>query len=228
MRSSLRVRKGMDRHYLCEKMLQSFCQLPPSWLSNATSAGSLQYSHTPREGSDGLSSRDHRRSMYNSQNRRTRGRRRASLIGSCAASRLGAQLALRNEESIAMASNPVKTSQLNTFPYPLSIERRSKLRFPLELPVSYRTLEPKSSCAGEGWVVNMNRGGVLVSAQHEVGVGTRMELSIEWPSLLYGRVPMRFVTVGEVVRCDASSFAVTLARYQFRTARRRKVTSIDA
>jgi hypothetical protein len=75
--------------------------------------------------------------------------------------------------------------------------------------------------------VNMNRGGVLVSSQHQIKVGARMELSIEWPSLLYGKVPLRFVTVGDVVRCDASSFAVTLARYQFRTAKR-KVTSIDA
>jgi hypothetical protein len=54
-----------------------------------------------------------------------------------------------------------------------------------------------------------------------------MKLSIEWPSLLYGRVPLRFVTVGKVVRCDASSFAVTVVRYEFRTAKR-KVTSIDA
>ena len=53
-----------------------------------------------------------------------------------------------------------------------------------------------------------------------------MELSIEWPSLLHGRIPLRFVTVGEVVRCDAWSFAMTLAGYQFRTAKK-KVTSID-
>ena len=106
------------------------------------------------------------------------------------------------------------------------IERRSKVRFPLELRVSYRTLGG-SIYSGEGWVVNMNGGGVLVSAQHQVGVGTRLELSIEWPSLLYGRIPLRFVTVGGVVRCDASSFAVRLVRHQFRTAKM-KVTFIDA
>jgi len=126
-----------------------------------------------------------------------------------------------------MTSMPVKNSEPNAFSSSLLIERRSKVRFPLALRVSFRTLARGSTCSGEGWVVNMNRGGVLVSAQHEVGVGTRMELSIEWPSLLYGRVPLRFVTVGEVVRCDASSFAVTLARYQFRTAKR-KVTAIDS
>ena len=73
----------------------------------------------------------------------------------------------------------------------------------------------------------MNRGGVLVSSQHQLDVGQRIELSIEWPSLLYGRVPLRFVTVGTVVRGDASNFAVALARYQFRTAKK-KVTFIDA
>jgi hypothetical protein len=126
-----------------------------------------------------------------------------------------------------MSSNPVKNSEPHTFSHPFSIERRSKIRFPLELQVSYRTLGRGTPCTGEGCVVNMNRGGVLVSSRHEVDVGKRMELSIEWPSLLYGRVPLRFVTVGEVVRCDASSFAVRLARYQFRTAKK-KITFIDA
>ena len=126
-----------------------------------------------------------------------------------------------------MSSNPVKNSEPNCTFHPFFIERRSKIRFPLELRASYRTLGRGSPCAGEGWVVNMNRSGVLVSAQHEVDVGKRVELSIDWPSLLYGRVPLRFVTVGTVVRCDGSNFAVTLARYQFRTAKR-KVTSIDA
>ena len=126
-----------------------------------------------------------------------------------------------------MSSIPVKNSEPSAFFHPFPIERRSKVRFPLELRVRYRTLGGGTSSAGEGWVVNMSRGGILVSSQHEIGVGVRMELSVEWPSLLYGRVPLRFVTEGDVVRCDASSFAVMLARYQFRTAKR-KVTSIDS
>jgi hypothetical protein len=126
-----------------------------------------------------------------------------------------------------MSSMPVKNNQPNTFSCTLLIERRSKVRFPIELRVSYRTVGRGIAHAGEGWVVNMNRGGVLVSSQNEINVGARMELSIEWPSLLYGRVPLRFVAVGQVVRCDKFSFAVTLARYQFRTAKK-KVTPIDA
>ena len=140
---------------------------------------------------------------------------------------LARHLLAKPEEPTAMSSMPVKNSEQNALSRTFFVERRSKIRFPLELRASYRTLGRGPSCTGDGWVVNMNRCGVLVSSRQEVCVGTRMELSIEWPSLLYGKVPLRFVTVGTVVRCDASSFALTLARYQFRTAKK-KVTSIDS
>jgi hypothetical protein len=126
-----------------------------------------------------------------------------------------------------MSSNPIRNSEPATLSYLPWLERRSKVRFPLELRLSYRTLGRGSRCSGEGWVVNMNKSGVLVSGQHQIDVGTRMELRIEWPSLLHGRVPLRFVTVGEVVRCEASCFALMLTGYQFRTAKR-NVTSIDS
>jgi len=72
-------------------------------------------------------------------------------------------------------------------------------------------------------VVNMSRNAVLVSAKHGVYVGKRMELSIEWPSLLHGRIPLRFVAAGEVVRFDASGFVVKLFGHQFRTVKRKVI-----
>jgi hypothetical protein len=59
-----------------------------------------------------------------------------------------------------------------------------------------------------------------VNAQHEVSVGTRIELNIEWPYLLDGRVPLQLVTMGSVARCEDSSFALVLSRHQFRTTRK--------
>ena len=100
------------------------------------------------------------------------------------------------------------------------LERRSKVRFPLELRVRYRSLARRSPAAGTGVVVNMSRSGALISSEHAMSAGVRIELSIEWPSLLDGRVPLQVVTVGRVVRCEPSSFAVVLARYQFRTTRK--------
>jgi PilZ domain len=103
------------------------------------------------------------------------------------------------------------------------LERRNKVRFPLELRVRYRSLARRCPAAGTGMVRNISRSGVLVSCDHEISEGVRVELNIEWPSLLDGRVPLQVVTVGRVVRCEPSSFAVVLAQYQFRTARKTDV-----
>ncbi len=100
------------------------------------------------------------------------------------------------------------------------LERRSKMRFPLELRVRYRSLARRCPAAGTGVVMNMSRSGVLIFSAHDVSEGVRIELNIEWPSLLDGRVPLQVVTVGRVVRCESSHFAVVLDRYQFRTARK--------
>jgi hypothetical protein len=126
-----------------------------------------------------------------------------------------------------MSPIPVKISEPNAFSRTFALERRTRVRFPLELRVNYRTLGRGNPCTGEGWVLNMSRGGLLVFSQHEIDVGARMELSIEWPSLLHGQIPLRFVTEGKVVRRDPSSFAIVMARYEFRTTKK-KVTSIDA
>ena len=97
------------------------------------------------------------------------------------------------------------------------MERRSRVRFPLELRVRFRTLGKRDPVAGIGSVVNMSSGGVLVAFQHEISAGTPVELNIEWPAALDGRVPLRLVAVGTVVRCEIASFAVGLERHHFRT-----------
>ena len=102
----------------------------------------------------------------------------------------------------------------------MTTERRSSSRFPLELPVRYRTLGRGDPLEGEGWVVNMSSGGVLIGYHNQIRAGTRMELSIEWPSVLVGRVPLRLVSVGRVVRSEAAGCAIVMARFQFRTTRR--------
>ena len=118
-----------------------------------------------------------------------------------------------------MSSNQARDPWADALPQLISGDRRSKVRFPLDLPVRYQTLG-RSASAGKGWVVNMSSGGLLVAYQQEVPVGSRMELNIEWPSMLDGRIPLQLVTLGRVVRCETSTFAVALARPQFRTVSR--------
>lgn len=95
-------------------------------------------------------------------------------------------------------------------------ERRSKVRYPLVLKVLYRALGG-SRDFGEGRAVNMSSGGAFVLSNHNLGVGAALEVRIEWPSLLDGRIPLQLVAFAKVVRCGESSFAVSFGRHQFRT-----------
>jgi hypothetical protein len=70
----------------------------------------------------------------------------------------------------------------------------------------------------------MSSGGVLVASMLEVIEGTWIELAIE--CLLDGKVPLKLVTSGRVMRSQPFRFAVALQGHQFRTTSR-KVMPID-
>jgi hypothetical protein len=102
----------------------------------------------------------------------------------------------------------------------LSIERRSKLRFPLDLGTHYQTVGKGQPCIGTGLVGNMSSSGLFVAGEHEVDAGRRIKLTVEWPTLLNGEIPLQLVIDGKVVRSEASGFGVELHRHQFRTCKR--------
>jgi len=102
-----------------------------------------------------------------------------------------------------------------------TIERRTKVRYPLELNVRYQTLDVSAPIAGAGYTVNMSSNGLLVACHTDLKEGARLKLTIEWPSLLNGNTPLQLVMVGMVVRCTESNFAVAYETYQFRTMSRK-------
>ena len=115
-----------------------------------------------------------------------------------------------------------RSSLLATWPIPA--ERRLKFRYPLDLSVRFRSLAPKGSAfSGEGKAVNLSSGGILVASRHQIVLGTLLEMSMEWPSLIDGRIPLQLVAVGRVLREEksrgASHFAATIERHEFRTMR---------
>jgi len=108
---------------------------------------------------------------------------------------------------------------------PNPTERRSRFCYPLNLSVRFRFLSGKSNFSAAGRTLNLSSSGVLVVSQQlisqpEISVPARVEMSIEWPSLLEGRVPLQLFAIGIVG--GASDFAATFERYQFRTTRSSK------
>jgi hypothetical protein len=101
-------------------------------------------------------------------------------------------------------------------------ERRLRFRYPLDLSARFRSRFEMSLFDGTGRVVNVSSGGALVASEcivsrDEIGVGAQVEMSIAWPSLLDGRIPLQLFAVGRVLRRGASDFAVAFERHQFRT-----------
>ena len=106
---------------------------------------------------------------------------------------------------------------------PILVERRSKSRYPMDLSVRFR-FGFTGFLSGQGRTVNLSAGGLLVASRDvvlhdEITTGALLEISIEWPALLDGRIPLQLFAVGRVVRRGAIDFAATFDRYEFRTMR---------
>jgi len=108
----------------------------------------------------------------------------------------------------------------------IAAERRLKIRYPMNLRVRFRCHSgPSAFFSGSGRTVNISSGGVLVVLQHrvphhKVSIGAWAEMSIEWPQLLDGKIPLQLCTTGRLLRCGASDFATAFEQYQFRIMRR--------
>jgi PilZ domain len=107
------------------------------------------------------------------------------------------------------------------------IERRSKVRYPLRLGVKYRTLSEGPSLVGVGRTINMSSCGLLIASnQPSITVGSRLRVTLEWPSLLHGITPLQLVVYCRVIRSVPAEFAVALEDYQFRTKRAKPPLSL--
>jgi hypothetical protein len=89
----------------------------------------------------------------------------------------------------------------------------------VELSVHFHSVSQTSPFSGVGRVVNASSGGVLVVSQDKVRLGAQVEMTLEWPFLLDGRIPLQLFAVGRVLRRGASDFVATIERYEFRTMR---------
>jgi hypothetical protein len=74
----------------------------------------------------------------------------------------------------------------------------------------------------------MSSGGMLVTRSRQLKVGVLVELRVDWPLLLDGRIGLQLVATGHVVRSGPSSFAVLFNQHQFRTSGNKSRTESTA
>jgi len=97
---------------------------------------------------------------------------------------------------------------------PVDGDRRSRVRFPVNMPLRFCTLG-KGRDSGVGRVLNMSSAEALVSCTHELQLGRKVQLTIQWPAPQGGRIPVRLIVIGKVVRLEVSAFAVAFSRHRF-------------
>jgi hypothetical protein len=100
-------------------------------------------------------------------------------------------------------------------------ERRRSNRFPIERELRYKTLNQRSEIlSGSGKTLNISSSGVLFTSDHELPVGTRLEVSISWPAQLNERCLLNLVARGRITRHNKGQLALQIQQYEFRTQSR--------
>jgi hypothetical protein len=98
-------------------------------------------------------------------------------------------------------------------------DRRDGIRFPVNGKLRWTALDGKdSSLAGKGETVDFSSSGRSFRSDVPLSPGCRLELSVDWPAQLAGRVPMEVMAAGKVVRADGCFLCVTIDRMESRTA----------
>jgi hypothetical protein len=100
-------------------------------------------------------------------------------------------------------------------------ERRRSSRFPIERELRYKTLNQRAEIlAGSGKTLNISSSGVLFTSDHDLPVGTRLEVSISWPAQLNEKCFLNLVARGRVTRHNKGQLALQIQQYEFRTQSR--------
>jgi hypothetical protein len=110
-----------------------------------------------------------------------------------------------------------------------AVERRAAIRFAIGQEVLYKILDHRAATpeSGVGKTLDISSGGVLFETAQQLRPGKRVELSVNWPALLEGGCPLKFVAVGRVVRAEETWAAMHIEQYEFRTRRSKEMPPID-
>jgi hypothetical protein len=100
-------------------------------------------------------------------------------------------------------------------------ERRRSSRFPIEREVRYKTLNQRTEIlSGSGKTLNISSSGVLFTSDHDLPIGTRLEVSISWPAQLNEKCLLNLVARGRITRHHQGQLALQIQQYEFRTQSR--------
>src|SRR3984885_11816120 len=102
-----------------------------------------------------------------------------------------------------------------------AVERRASKRFPIEQEVSYRVLDHKAIVpeSGVGRTFDISSKGMRFATEQRLRSGKRIELSVNWPAVLEGGCPLKFVAGGRVVGGEDTRASISIEQHEFPSPR---------
>jgi len=95
-------------------------------------------------------------------------------------------------------------------------DRRSRVRYSISLELGYKLTDGKRKGeTGTGRTMNISSGGAYFTTGHALMAGTLVQLTVPWPALLHGRVPIKLIIQGVVVRASTTHAAVKIDTFDF-------------
>jgi hypothetical protein len=100
-----------------------------------------------------------------------------------------------------------------------SVERRSRCRYPLDSELQCKVIRSGQVYSGKG--VDISSGGICFVSSELLPIGTKVEISIDWPVRLSNVTPLQIRVIGHVIRHDKRGTAIKTLRYEFHTRKSR-------
>ena len=102
-------------------------------------------------------------------------------------------------------------------PKDTKLERRTSVRFPLALDVRYSVLHRNGPIeTGCGQLIDVSSSGLRFTAQAPVERGVKLDVAINWPVLLDGRIQLQLTVSGVVIRSYGTEIAMRIQKHEFR------------
>jgi len=98
-------------------------------------------------------------------------------------------------------------------------ERRFRCRYPLDSKLQCKVIRSGQVCSGQG--VDISSGGICFVCSELLPIGTKVEISIDWPVRLSNVTPLQLRVIGHVIRHEKRGTAIKTLRYDFHTHKSR-------
>lgn len=86
-------------------------------------------------------------------------------------------------------------------------------RYDIERPVAYKVKTPAGPIEGTGKTLNISRSGLLFEPEHAIGVGAKIDISVQMGDAVGGGAPITLRVHGITLRSQQGFVAVSIKKY---------------